>query len=66
MKAATDLQEQAIEEVSKEIEDLLSHSVNGEEQEKQSRLHSLMVCITGQWMMLFVSYQVFSYYIPLF
>lgn len=33
MKAATDLQEQAIEEVSKEIEDLLSHSVNGEAQE---------------------------------
>ncbi|MFP7283825.1 DUF5365 family protein [Bacillus altitudinis] len=38
MKAATDLQEQAIEEVSKEIEDILSHSVNGEEQKKQPPL----------------------------
>ncbi|SFY19085.1 hypothetical protein SAMN04487921_12638 [Bacillus altitudinis] len=40
MKAATDLQEQEIEEISKEIEDLLSHSVNvnGEEQKKQPPL----------------------------
>ena len=31
MKAATDLQEQAIEEISKDVEDLLSHAVNGEQ-----------------------------------
>ncbi|WP_349773730.1 DUF5365 family protein [Bacillus safensis] len=31
MKAATDLQEQAIEEISKDVEELLSHAVGGKQ-----------------------------------
>ncbi|MEK4048769.1 DUF5365 family protein [Bacillus pumilus] len=37
MKAATDLQEQAIEEISKEVEDLLSHAVNGQQLNKRQK-----------------------------
>ncbi|MEI4790420.1 DUF5365 family protein [Bacillus sp. FJAT-53060] len=37
MKAATDLQEQAIEEISKEFEDLLSHFVKGEQKEARQK-----------------------------
>ncbi|MCW1837755.1 YhcU family protein [Bacillus xiamenensis] len=38
MKAATDLQEQAIEEIAKEVEELLPHSLHGEQRQKQRPL----------------------------
>ncbi|WP_144493804.1 DUF5365 family protein [Bacillus pumilus] len=41
MKAATDLQEQAIEEISKDVEDLLSHAVNGQERDMRQKDRSL-------------------------
>ncbi|AVI40308.1 MULTISPECIES: DUF5365 family protein [Bacillus] len=41
MKAATDLQEQAIEEISKDVEDLLSHAVNGQERDTRQKDRSL-------------------------
>lgn len=67
MKAATDLQEQAIEEISKDVEDLLSHAVNGQQRDMRQKiapLPLLMAYITGRWTMLFVFYRDFSYYIP--
>ncbi|MGG0524815.1 DUF5365 family protein [Bacillus pumilus] len=41
MKAATDLQEQAIEEISKDVEDLLSHAVNGQQRDMCQKDRSL-------------------------
>nr|WP_223251518.1 DUF5365 family protein [Bacillus pumilus] len=41
MKAATDLQEQAIEEISKDVEDLLSRAVNGQQQDMRQKDRSL-------------------------
>ncbi|MDR4248780.1 DUF5365 family protein [Bacillus pumilus] len=41
MKAATDLQEQAIEEISKDVEDLLSHAVNGQQRDMRQKDLSL-------------------------
>ncbi|PRS36588.1 hypothetical protein C6Y02_15060 [Bacillus sp. NMCC4] len=41
MKAATDLQEQAIEEISKEVEDLLTHAVNGKQLDMRQKDRSL-------------------------
>ncbi|AVM23126.1 DUF5365 family protein [Bacillus pumilus] len=39
MKAATDLQEQAIEEISKDVEDLLAHAVNGKHLDMYQKDH---------------------------
>ncbi|MDR0127065.1 DUF5365 family protein [Bacillus zhangzhouensis] len=41
MKAATDMQEQAIEELSKDVEDLLSHVINEEQQEARQKQRPL-------------------------
>ncbi|MES1037411.1 DUF5365 family protein [Bacillus pumilus] len=41
MKAATDLQEQAIEEISKDVEDLLSHAVSGQQRDMRQKNRSL-------------------------
>ncbi|MFB8733784.1 hypothetical protein ACEQPO_07060 [Bacillus sp. SL00103] len=60
MKAATDLQEQAIEEISKDIEDLLlmlSMDNSGICVKKSLPLPLLMVYITERWMMLFAFYR---------
>lgn len=41
MKAATDLQEQAIEEISKDVEELLSYAVNGQQRVMRQKDRSL-------------------------